>query len=77
MLTWGQLGLHKKPVGIYNINNFYDSLYRHIQQMVDHGFLNESNSKMLLISDNIDELFLQMDNYQPPEIDKRITKDSV
>jgi len=77
MLTWGQLGLHKKPVGIYNINNFYDSLYRHIQLMVDHGFLSDLNRKMLLISNDVEDLLSQMANYKPPEIDKRITKESV
>jgi uncharacterized protein (TIGR00730 family) len=72
MLTWGQLSLHKKPVGIYNIGNFYDPLYSHIQQMYNKGFLNESNLKMLLISANIEELLKQMNNYIPPERDKRI-----
>lgn len=76
MLTWGQLGLHKKPVGIYNISNFYDSLYQHIQQMVKQGFLNDNNRKMLLVSGSAEDLLSQMDNYQPPEIDKRISKES-
>jgi uncharacterized protein (TIGR00730 family) len=72
MLTWGQLSLHKKPVGIYNMGNFYDTLYSHIQQMYLKGFLNESNLKMLLISADIEELLKQMNEYIPPERDKRI-----
>ncbi len=76
MLTWGQLGLHKKPVGIFNINNFYDGLFQHIQQMVRQGFLNDNNRKMLLLSDNAEKLLYQMYHYQPPEIDKRISKES-
>ncbi|MCJ7448061.1 MAG: LOG family protein [Bacteroidales bacterium] len=38
MLTWGQLGLHKKPVAILNINGYFDSLIAFIQTMVDSGF---------------------------------------
>ncbi len=67
MLTWGQLGLHKKPIGLYNINNFYDCLYQHIQLMVDHGFLSDFNRRMLLVSDSIEDLLSQMENYQAPE----------
>ena len=54
MLTWGQLGLHKKPVGLLNIGGFFNSLMDFVQNMVDKGFLKEINQKMLLISNDID-----------------------
>ena len=38
MLTWAQLGLHKKPIGILNIDGFYDTLIDLIQTMVSKGF---------------------------------------
>ena len=38
MLTWGQLGLHKKPIGLLNTDNFYDPLITLLQTMVDNGF---------------------------------------
>ena len=77
MLTLGQLGLHKKPIGVYNINNFYERLFQHIQLMVEHGFLNDINRKMLLLSDNIENLLSQMNNYQASESKKWITKENV
>src|SRR5882672_4291706 len=43
MVTWGQLGLHKKPVGLLNVAGFYDELLSFIQTMVDKGFLKEIN----------------------------------
>ncbi len=73
MLTWGQLGLHKKPVAILNITGFYNKLNALIQTMVDKGFLKSINQEMLLISDNIDELINMMQNYKAPIVGKWIT----
>ena len=77
MLTWAQLGLHKKPIGILNIAGFYDALSALIQTMTDLGFLKESNRKMLLISDDIEDLLSQMKNYVAPEVGKWIEKEEV
>lgn len=74
MLTWAQLGLHKKPVALLNINGFYDPLIELIQTMVDRGFLKEVNQKMLLISGNSDELLEKMRNYVAPTAQKWIKK---
>jgi uncharacterized protein (TIGR00730 family) len=76
MITWAQLGLHKKPVAILNTNGFYNSLLKMIQKMVDEGFLKETNQQMLLTSDNISELLDKMKNYQPPVVAKWITKET-
>jgi len=76
MVTWAQLGLHKKPVAILNTNGFYNSLIEMIQKMVDEGFLKEINQHMLLTSNNISELLEKMKNYQPPVIAKWITKET-
>jgi uncharacterized protein (TIGR00730 family) len=77
MLTWAQLGLHKKPIAILNIDGFYDSLCDLIQTMVDKGFLKEINQQMLLVSDNIDDLLNKMRNYVAPTVGKWINKETV
>lgn len=74
MLTWAQLGLHRKPVAVLNVNGFYDALVAFIKNMVDNGFLKEINRDMLIISSDIDELLLLMENYKAPEVGKWITK---
>jgi uncharacterized protein (TIGR00730 family) len=73
VLTWGQLGLHKKPVGLLNINGFYDPLRILTHKMVTEGFLKEENRKMLLISDEITELLDLMENYTAPSVEKWIS----
>lgn len=70
MITWGQLGLHRKPMGLLNINGFYDHLITFIKEMVKVGFLKKENQEMLLIANTIDELVQKMENYQAPPIPK-------
>ncbi|MBP6576778.1 MAG: TIGR00730 family Rossman fold protein [Chryseobacterium sp.] len=77
MLTWAQLGLHKKPIAILNIDGFYDSLITFIQTTVDKGFLKQVNQDMLIVSDNIEELLDKMKNYEAPTVGKWITKEKV
>jgi len=77
MLTWAQLGLHKKPVGILNIEGFYNELLSFIQTLVNKGFLKEVNKEMILVSNDIEELLNKMKNYQAPTVGKWITKDEV
>lgn len=74
MLTWAQLGLHQKPIAILNVDGFYDELISLLQTMVIKGFLKEVNQKMLLISDDIEDLLEQMKNYKAPAVGKWINK---
>ncbi|MDQ0595367.1 uncharacterized protein (TIGR00730 family) [Chryseobacterium ginsenosidimutans] len=77
MITWAQLGLHKKPIAVLNIDGFYDDLIKLVQTMVDKGFLKQINRDMLLISDTIDELLEKMRNYEAPNVGKWISKEEV
>ena len=74
ILTWGQLGLHKKPVGLLNINGYFDSLKVLMNNMVQEGFLNECTHDILLVSEDIDELLDMMMNYEAPPVEKMLNK---
>jgi uncharacterized protein (TIGR00730 family) len=76
MLTWGQLGLHRKPIGILNIHGFYNELIAMVRKMVQSGFLKEINESMLLISDNAESLLEMMKRYQAPLVETWISRDS-
>lgn len=56
MLTWAQLGLHKKPLGLLNINGYYDSFVQLLDKMVTEGFLKPVNRELLIVSDNAETL---------------------
>ncbi|RYG54531.1 MAG: TIGR00730 family Rossman fold protein [Chitinophagaceae bacterium] len=77
MLTWAQLGLHGKPVGLLNVNGFYDELLSLVHTMVNKGFLKQVNQEMLLASDNISDLLGTMEKYEAPVVGKWIKKDEV
>lgn len=72
MVTWAQLGLHKKPIGILNTGGYYDPLILMIQTMVEKGLLKESNRQLLLIDSSIEGLLKQMENYTPPALEQWI-----
>ena len=72
MLTWGQLGLHDKPVGILNTNGFYKEILSAVNRMVNEGFLKDLNRDMILVSESIEELVKRMQNYAPPRVRKWI-----
>lgn len=76
MLTWGQLGLHKKPIGILNVDGFYNKLIDFLDTMVEKGFLKNLNRNMVLISHDIDNLLNKMRNYEAPKVEKWITKET-
>jgi uncharacterized protein (TIGR00730 family) len=77
MLTWGQLGLHKKPIAILNVDGYYDALIVFIQTMTDKGLLKRVNQQMLLVSDTIDDLLDKMENYVPPTVGKWISMENI
>ena len=77
MLTWGQLGLHNKPIGLLNINGYYDGLIELIQGMADKGFLKKADQKMLLTNDNIDKLLANMSGYVAPPTNKWLTEEEM
>jgi uncharacterized protein (TIGR00730 family) len=60
MLTWSQLGLHRKPIGILNVNGYYDHLIAQLDRMVEEGFLSTNNRKLLIVDAEIDALMEKM-----------------
>lgn len=77
MVTWGQLGLHTKPVGILNTSGYYSHLIQFVDHMVGQGLLRKENREMLLVADNIEELLAKMENYKAPDVTKWISKQEV
>ncbi|MCK5441134.1 MAG: TIGR00730 family Rossman fold protein [Maribacter sp.] len=77
MITWAQLGLHQKPIGILNASGFYDDLLKMLEKMVDKGFLRKENYDMLLVDTSVDGLLQKMNAYNPVPLPKRVKKEQV
>lgn len=50
MLTWAQLGLHRKPCGLLNVDGYYDPLLAFLDQAVDEGFLAVGGRRLLAVA---------------------------
>ena len=54
--TWLQLGLHHKPVGLLNVEGFYDRLIEFLAHMRGHRFLKPQHFESLLVDDDVERL---------------------
>ena len=70
ILTWAQLGLHRKPCGLLNVGDFYTPLLAFLDQVVVRGFLDAAHRSMILTAENPEELLQQFANYRPVSADK-------
>lgn len=55
-ITWKQLGLHKLPIGLLNVDGFYNALLEMVEHMVATGFIREPHRKLCIASNNFSSL---------------------
>ena len=73
--TWGQLGLHSKPIGVLNLEGFYDPLINQAKNMIDQGFLKIDNLESIYIEKEFDILLNRCIHHTPVHKPKWITKE--
>jgi uncharacterized protein (TIGR00730 family) len=66
ILTWNQIGLHGKPVGVLNVASYFDTLLALIEQAVREGFAPETARSRILVSADPSALLDLMDTYVEP-----------
>jgi uncharacterized protein (TIGR00730 family) len=74
VLTWQQLGLHKKPIGLLNINGYFDPLVLQLQKMVDTQLLNKENQSLLIVDTKIESLLNKMKAFEAPAVPKWLSE---
>ena len=75
MVTWGQLGLHGKPMGILNANGYYNELLAFMDTMVAKGLLKQQNRDLILVDNTSEGLLQKMKTYRPTYTPKWINKE--
>lgn len=70
VLTWLQLGLHAKPIGVLNVGGFYDPLFAQMDMMVKHRFLKQTNRDLVFNESDPVKLIDQMQQFsaKPDEV---------
>lgn len=63
--TWAQLGIHQKPCGVLNVNNYFAPLRAVVNHAVAEGFTRPTFAAMLAIEDDLEKLLDHFRNYRP------------
>ncbi|XP_059454097.1 probable cytokinin riboside 5'-monophosphate phosphoribohydrolase LOGL10 [Corylus avellana] len=65
MISWSHLGIHHKPVGLLNVDGYYNSLLALFDKGVEEGFIEDSARRIVVIADTAEELMKKMEEYAP------------
>jgi len=75
IITWAQLGFHSKPCGFLNIGGYYDPLIELFDKATHERFVRPEHRKLVLIESDIAKMYKLMAGYQPPTLEKWITRE--
>ncbi|XP_061351066.1 cytokinin riboside 5'-monophosphate phosphoribohydrolase LOG8-like isoform X2 [Gastrolobium bilobum] len=65
MITWAQLGIHKKPVGLLNVDGYYNYLLALFDNGVEEGFIKPGARNIVVSASSAKELMMKMEQYSP------------
>ncbi|EPS58115.1 hypothetical protein M569_16701, partial [Genlisea aurea] len=65
VITWAQLGIHDKPVGLLNVEGYYNSLLCFIDKAVEEGFISPSARHIIVSAPTAKELVKKLEEYVP------------
>jgi hypothetical protein len=76
ILTWAQIGLHKKPVGLLNVRQYFDPLLEFIDNARAEGFIYAEHRSLFTSSEKPLSLLKALENHNPPSgLDRWLTRD--
>ncbi|XP_022842092.1 cytokinin riboside 5'-monophosphate phosphoribohydrolase LOG7-like [Olea europaea var. sylvestris] len=65
VITWAQLGIHHKPVGLLNVDGYYNSLLSFIDKAVDEGFISPTARRIIVSAPTAKQLVRELEEYIP------------
>jgi uncharacterized protein (TIGR00730 family) len=77
VLTWAQLGFHKKPCGLLNVEGYFDSLNIFLDHSVREKFLRQPHREMLMVESDPEALLDRFAQYTPPTVEKWVGKGEI
>ncbi|MED6137674.1 Cytokinin riboside 5'-monophosphate phosphoribohydrolase log7 [Stylosanthes scabra] len=67
VITWAQLGIHTKPVGLLNVDGFYNSLLSFIDKAVDEGFISPTSRRIIVSAPTPKQLIINLEEHIPEQ----------
>ncbi|XP_022744701.1 cytokinin riboside 5'-monophosphate phosphoribohydrolase LOG7-like isoform X1 [Durio zibethinus] len=79
VITWAQLGIHRKPVGLLNVDGYYNSFLSFIDKAVDEGFISPTARRIIVSAPTAKQLVRLLEDYVPEydEITSKLVWDEV
>ena len=74
MITWAQLGIHRKPVAILNVSGYYDPLIQLFERAIEEGFIKPRNRQLVVVKQEPDELLETLLTHELPVVKRWITE---
>ena len=71
--TWAQLGIHRKPVALLNVDGFFDPLLAMLDHMVEARFRRAVHRRMIVVDDDPARLLARLEAYEAPDVPKWMT----
>ena len=65
IVTWAQLGLHTKPIGLLNVGGYFDLLLKFVDYMQQERFISTEHRQLIITSHDPEELLLKLIRYKP------------
>ncbi|TAJ10367.1 MAG: TIGR00730 family Rossman fold protein [Nitrospirae bacterium] len=75
VVTWAQLGLHRKPCGLLNVAGFYDPLLAQLDRQVTEGFLSPTMRTLVIEAKEPGQLLISIQAYRSPVTEQPIRLD--
>lgn len=74
VVTWAQLGIHRKPCGLLNVEGYYDGLLAFLAHALHEAFLQPTHFEIVVSSDDPGDLIDRVLRWQPPQVTQWIGK---
>ncbi|KAJ7518008.1 hypothetical protein O6H91_21G050500 [Diphasiastrum complanatum] len=65
MITWSQLGIHDKPVGLLNVDGYYNPLLELFEKGAEEGFIKPSSQQIVVHASTAHDLIVRLEEYVP------------
>ena len=70
IITWAQLGIHEKNIGLLNVAGFFDPLMRLIDHAIQEGFIKPKHRGLIIVEERPDALLERLVEHQMPQVKK-------
>jgi uncharacterized protein (TIGR00730 family) len=77
IITWLQLGFHRKPIALLNVEGYFDPIIELIEHMAEEGFIKPEHRRVVMVSNSPADLLQRLPSYEAPDVVKWVHKEDL